>query len=105
MSKKKIYIAGKVTGEPQAECELKFATAKQKIEALGFESINPLEVVGDWQTPWNKAMRMCISKLTECDAIVLITDWSSSKEPYLNMRLQNNLKYLILELQLLAYRI
>jgi hypothetical protein len=77
--KKKIYIAGKVTGEPQAECVLKFATAKQKIEALGFEAINPLEVVGDWQTPWNKAMRMCISKLTECDAIVLISDWSSSK--------------------------
>ncbi len=79
MSKKKIYIAGKVTGELQSECTLKFAELKQKIEDLGFEVINPLEVVGDWKTPWNKAMRMCISKLTECDAIVLIPDWVTSK--------------------------
>lgn len=77
--KKKIYIAGKVTGLPQDEVIEKFSEAKQKIEALGFEAINPLEVVGDWQTPWNKAMRMCIAKLTECDAIALIPDWSSSK--------------------------
>jgi nucleoside 2-deoxyribosyltransferase len=77
--KKKIYIAGKVTGLPQQEVIEKFANAKKAIEALGFEAVNPLEVVGDWQAPWNKAMRMCIAKLTECDAIALIPDWIDSK--------------------------
>ena len=76
---KKIYIAGKVTGLPQEEVIEKFAQAQKNIEALGLEAVNPLEVVGDWQMPWNKAMRMCIAKLTECDAIALIPDWISSK--------------------------
>lgn len=75
---KKIYIAGKVTGEPISECTMKFGAMQKKLEAAGFEAINPLEVVGDWKTPWNKAMRMCIAKLTECDAIVLLPDWSNS---------------------------
>jgi hypothetical protein len=77
--KKKIYIAGKVTGEDQQECIDKFQKVKEQIEALGFEAVNPLEVVGDWKTPWNKAMRMCIAKLTECDAIAMIPDWFNSK--------------------------
>ena len=79
MNKKKIYIAGKVTGEDIAECTEKFKTAQTQIEALGFEAINPLDVVGDWQTPWNKAMRMCVAKLTECDGIAMLDDWSKSK--------------------------
>jgi hypothetical protein len=79
MTKKKIYIAGKVTGEPQEECVEKFADMKAKIEALGFEAINPIEVVGDWQTPWNQAMRMCIAKITECDAVVFLPCWTKSK--------------------------
>ena len=79
MSKKKIYIAGKVTGEDRAECTAKFQKVQESIEALGFEAINPLQVVGDWQTPWNKAMRMCVAKLTECDGIVLLPDWTKSK--------------------------
>lgn len=77
--KQKIYIAGKVTGEDRAECTAKFQKAQEAIEALGFEAINPLQVVGDWQTPWNKAMRMCIAKITECDAIAMLPDWSRSK--------------------------
>ena len=77
--KKTIYIAGKVTGLPQDEVIAKFALVQKEIEALGFEVINPTQVVGDWQTPWDKAMRMCIAKLTQCDAIVLIPDWISSK--------------------------
>lgn len=79
MNKKKIYIAGKVTGEDIAECTEKFKTAQTQIEALGFEAINPLDVVGDWQTPWNKAMRMCVAKLTECDGIAMLPDWHKSK--------------------------
>lgn len=79
MKKKKIYIAGKVTGEDILECNAKFKKAQKEIEALGFEAVNPLEVVGDWQTPWDKAMRMCVAKLTECDGIAMLPDWSTSK--------------------------
>jgi hypothetical protein len=77
--KKKIYIAGKVSGESLAECTMKFGIVQKMIEALGHEAVNPLELVTDFKTPWNSAMRICIGKLTQCDAIVLIPDWSSSK--------------------------
>ena len=76
--KKKIYIAGKVTGEDRTECTMKFGTAQKAIEALGFEVVNPLEVVGDWNTPWNVAMKKCISAMMICDAVVLLPDWQQS---------------------------
>jgi hypothetical protein len=76
---KKIYIAGKVTGLPQDEVVEKFAAMQKKIENLGFEAVNPIEVVNDFDTPWNKAMRMCIAGLVFCDAIILLPDWFSSK--------------------------
>lgn len=72
MSKKKIYIAGKVTGEDLAACTMKFGTAQKEIEALGFEAVNPLEVVGDWKATWKDAMRKCIKALMDCDAILLL---------------------------------
>jgi hypothetical protein len=77
--KKKIYIAGKVTGENKEDCIAKFAQAQSWVESRGFEAVNPLEVVGDWNTTWDKAMRMCIAKLTECDGILLLEDWTLSK--------------------------
>lgn len=76
--KKKIYIAGKVTGELKHTTALKFATAKKEIEALGFEAINPIEVVGDWNMSWELAMRKCIAALMECDAIIMFDNWSNS---------------------------
>lgn len=88
--KKKIYIAGKVTGEPIAECTMKFGTAQNAIEALGFEAINPLEVVGDWNTPWNEAMKKCISAMIECEAVVLLPDWIDSKGAKLENQIANS---------------
>ncbi len=79
MTKKKIYIAGKVTGLPQQEVVAKFAKAKQEIEGMGFEVVNPIEVVNDFATPWNEAMKLCIAALLECNAVVLLPCWKSSK--------------------------
>lgn len=93
--KKKIYIAGKVTGEPIAECTIKFGTAQKSIEALGFEAINPLEVVGDWNTPWNEAMKKCITALMECDGMVLLQDWRDSTGAKIERQLADDLDLVI----------
>ena len=77
--KKKIYIAGKVTGEPIAECTMKFGQAQVNIEKLGYEAVNPLAVVGDWKCPWDLAMRKCIKALMDCDMIFMLEDYKSSK--------------------------
>ncbi len=76
---KTIYIAGKVTGEPIAECTLKFGTAQKQIEAHGYAAVNPLSVVNDWHTTWEQAMRKCIKALADCDAILLLPDYHLSK--------------------------
>tara|TARA_R110000823_G_scaffold309594_1_gene433943 strand:+ start:9808 stop:10260 length:453 start_codon:yes stop_codon:yes gene_type:complete len=75
---KKIYIAGKVTGEPIAECTMKFGSAQVQIRDLGFIAVNPLEVVNDFKTPWRPAMQKCITALMDCDAIFFCHDWKDS---------------------------
>lgn len=75
----KIYIAGKVTGLPKDEVIQKFAEAQKQFEAYGYEVVNPIEVVNDWEMEWKEAMKLCIAALMECDAIYLLNDYKESK--------------------------
>lgn len=93
--KKKIYIAGKVSGEPLAECTMKFGRAQKLIESLGFEVINPLQIVDDWKTPWQKAMKMCITAMMDCDAIFLLTDYTDSLGAMIEKKLAYDVKMLV----------
>jgi hypothetical protein len=93
---KSIYIAGKVSGEPIAECTMKFGTAQKEIENQGFKAINPLEVVGDWQTPWQPAMKLCLLALICCDAILLLDDWQDSRGAMIEQKLAQDLGIKIL---------
>ncbi len=92
MKKIKVYIAGKVTGEPVAECTMKFGVAQKEIEALGYEAVNPLEVVGSFNVTWEEAMRKCIKALMDCDAILLLPDASQSKGANVEMNLVYSLQ-------------
>jgi hypothetical protein len=78
MKQKKIYIAGKVTGEPIHDCTMKFGDTALRLERLGYEAVNPLEVVNDWKAPWDVAMRKCIKALMDCDAIFMLKDSKDS---------------------------
>lgn len=72
MIKQKIYIAGKVTGEKTHECTIKFGTMQKQLENLGYQVVNPLAVVGDWNTPWQEAMEMCLAALGSCGSIFML---------------------------------
>ena len=76
---KKIYIAGKVTGEDLAHCTMKFGQAQKDVEALGFEALNPLALVNDFKTPWQNAMKICLKALIDADAVLLLPDYHKSK--------------------------
>jgi nucleoside 2-deoxyribosyltransferase len=76
--KKKIYIAGKVTGLDREKCLEKFAISKRGVEELGYEAVNPMELVPEG-TEWNPAMKICIKALMDCDGIILHPDWSDSE--------------------------
>ncbi|MBP4139647.1 DUF4406 domain-containing protein [Flavobacterium geliluteum] len=85
--KKKIYIAGKVTGEPIAQCTMKFGNAQKQIEALGFEVVNPLALVNDWKAPWHEAMKKCLKALIDCDGVLMLDDWHLSKGAKIELQL------------------
>lgn len=83
----KIYITGKVTGEPIAECTMKFGAAQKQLEALGHEAINPLAVVNDWQATWHDAMKLCIKTLMDADAVYILPCHEFSKGATLELQL------------------
>lgn len=91
MNKPKIYIAGKVSGEKLHACTMKFGAAQVELEKLGFETINPLEIVPHVNVPWQTAMRMCICKLMCCHGIFLLKDHEQSKGARIERELANHL--------------
>lgn len=93
--KKKIYIAGKVSGESMAECTMKFSAVQKQLEAMGFEVVNPLETVGRWDISWEDAMKLCIIALMDCDAMVLLPDWNQSTGATIERQLAEDLCFTI----------
>ena len=79
---KTVYIAGKVTGLPIHEVTMKFGYYKKQIEALGYNVINPLEIVSNegngWHTPWDVAMRICLKHMMTADIVLMMTCWQNS---------------------------
>lgn len=93
MNKLKIYIAGKVTGEDHLECAAKFAKAKEEIEAAGFIAVNPLEVVGSFDVPWEIAMRRCVKALMDCDKVFMLPCCAKSRGARLETRLASEFAF------------
>lgn len=93
----RVYIAGKVTGERIDHCTMKFGAAQKRLEALGYEVINPLTVVNDWQTPWHDAMKLCFNKLIECDGIHLLPDWKESRGARIEAAIALEMEFLIIK--------
>jgi len=81
----KIYIAGKVTGENQTTCWNKFKTAEYRLSSLGFDPVNPMEVICDWEMPWDEAMPLCLAALKSCDGILMLPDHTISPGAKLEM--------------------
>lgn len=75
----KIYISGKITGLPFPEVEEKFYDAKDLLESLDFEVINPLENGLTQSHSWNEHMVRDIEMLLDCDAIFMLDNWQTSK--------------------------
>lgn len=67
-----IYIAGKVTGVPVAERTAKFKAAEMMLKKRGFKTVNPIELVSDPNTEWQKAMDICFEGLAKCNAIYML---------------------------------
>lgn len=74
----KVYISGKISGLPWGQVVIKFLRAEIMIRDIGHEPINPLRL-NPKDVTWEDAMKVDLKALDECDAILMLTDWSHSK--------------------------
>lgn len=74
--KETVYLAGKITGDP--EYRAKFERAQRKLENSGFIVINPAGLPSEGFA-YEAYMRMSGAMLAECDAVCFLPDWMDSK--------------------------
>lgn len=79
---KKIFISGKITGEPIVGCLNKFDLAAIEITYHYNlrDIIVPLRLPGiHFGISHEEAMKICLAELETCDAIYMLKDWEESK--------------------------
>ena len=75
----KAYISGQISGLPYNEVVAKFATAEAKLQAQGYETVNPINNGIPINAPWEIHVAMDVVLLMGCDTIYLLPDWQQSK--------------------------
>jgi hypothetical protein len=83
--KKRIYIAGPMTGLPEYNYPAFNAEAK-RLRALGWEVENPAENEAPSSGEWIDFMRLAIPQLMTCDIIVLLPGWIESRGARIEVR-------------------
>ena len=84
MKKEKIYIAGKITGNP--DFKEQFQEAEDLLIKLGYEVFNPAKIelncpsncVCNENKKWGCYMLACLPELHKCDGICLLPDCGES---------------------------
>jgi hypothetical protein len=75
----KIYIAGKITGEPEQEYKAKFRKAEQELRDMGHSVMNPAWICSSPEFDWNDYMKVSGAMLDVCDGVLFLKDWLQSK--------------------------
>lgn len=74
----KIYIAGKITGEPLQPCMDKFAHAENLIRALGAAPVNPFKLGIPHHFTFEESKPYNFKALSFCTAIFMLSDYVKS---------------------------
>lgn len=88
---KKIYIAGKITGEPIHEVTMRFGAKEKELREQGHQVINPLALSIGRQIRWEEIMKECITAMFECDEVHLLPCWQGSKGAMLERHIAESL--------------
>lgn len=76
----RVYVAGKISGLEIKEFKDNFLRGVAKVKELGVKDsdiINPARYTIDFGN-WNEYMRLCLSRLLECDTIFMLKDYETS---------------------------
>jgi hypothetical protein len=85
LKKQKIYISGKITGDPYYA--IKFRSAEHPLEKAGYAPVNPCLVVPADCESWTEAMKLALRAMLVCDGVALLPDWKKSKGAKIEERL------------------
>ena len=108
----RIYISGRITGEPERECRRKFDLAVAKVEdfvffdhygvtvylatgRIRYRAVNPWRLrllgkrLGRW--PWSVAMAVCLWNVARSSTVYMLRDWTRSR----GARMENTLAQLL----------
>ena len=70
----KIYIAGKITGDPNYQ--IKFKKVEEDFKKMGFAVLNPATLPPGMES--SDYMRICFAMLDIADAVLFLPDWKES---------------------------
>ena len=85
---KKIYISGKITGDP--DYREKFKEEAARLYYLGYYPVNPAAMVPSDKS-WAAAMKIVVSAMLLCDGVSLLPDWKKSKGAKIEVKLARKL--------------
>jgi hypothetical protein len=92
--KKRLYLAGPMTGLPELNFPA-FHAAAALLRQAGHTVINPAEINPDVTMAWHECMRADIAQLVTCDAIYLLPGWQASKGATLEHHIAERLGLLV----------
>jgi len=78
IERKRIYIAGRVSGIDYDEALSAFADAAKAVEQRGDYPVNPT-LYCDKEWDWQTCMRTVIPLLVTCDGVYMMKGWRQSK--------------------------
>ncbi len=74
----KIYIAGKITGEPIAECKQKFLNAENLLRELSAAPVNPFKLGLNDTWTFEQCKPFNFKAIAQCNALFMLADYTAS---------------------------
>jgi len=74
----KVYIAGKIGDLPKEVYESNFGVIAAQWRREGHEVINPVDLPHAHSRTWQAYMLENLAALSECDGIVMLSNWMDS---------------------------
>jgi hypothetical protein len=87
----KLYLAGPMTGIPDFNFP-RFHAEAARLRALGYEVVNPAELVPDTAAGWTFCMRKDIEALLSCSGIALMPGRHKSRGALLEHHIARSLE-------------